>query len=97
MRDKHMEFDIWLEDQVKKSDRPDRVTILEGDYDINWDKNLTKVIKEFREGYPNDYNYYFANYFVPMDQNLEFSINKDDDDDDEKDDIFPQFKDDFFI
>tara|TARA_E500000305_G_C4027211_1_gene242544 strand:- start:89 stop:364 length:276 start_codon:yes stop_codon:yes gene_type:complete len=91
VRDKHMEFDIWLEDQIKKSDRSDRVVILEGDYDILWNKNLTQVITEFRKTYPNDYNYYFATYFVPMDQNLEFKI------DEEDDDSFPDFKDDFFI
>jgi len=95
MRDRHMEFDIWLEDQIKKSDRPNRITLLEGDYDINWDKNLTQLVMEFRRKYPNDYNYYFATYFVPLDQNLKFTV-------DEEDDDFPdfpnfKFKEDFFI
>ena len=90
MRDKHAEFDIWLEDRIEKSDRESRITILEGDYDIDWGENKTMVIKEFREKYPNDYYYYFATYYVPLDH-LEIDLNLDEDDD------FPQFKDDFFI
>ena len=89
MRDKHAEFDIWLEDRIEKSDRESRITILEGDYDIDWGENKTMVIKEFREKYPNDYYYYFATYYIPLDK-LEFDVDIDEDD-------FPNFKDDFFI
>ena len=89
MRDKHAEFDIWLEDQIKESDRSDRIVILEGDYDIDWGENKTMVVKEFREKFPNDYHYYFAKYFVPLDK-LEFDVDIDEND-------FPNFKEDFFI
>ena len=89
MRDKHAEFDIWLEDRIEKSDRESRIVILEGVYDIDWGENKTMVVKEFREKYPNDYYYYFATYYVPLDQ-LEFDLEIEEDD-------FPNFKDDFFI
>jgi len=89
MRDKHAEFDIWLEDHIEKSDRESRIVILEGVYDIDWGENKTMLIKEFREKYPNDYYYYFATYYIPLDK-LEFDVDIDEDD-------FPNFKDDFFI
>ena len=111
MRNKYMEFDIWLEDQMEKSDRPDRIFLIEGDYNLDWDKNLTKLVKKFKEIYPNDYNYYYATFFLPIseDLNIEIDIKEEDlldfsaladlpelPDLDEEEDV-PELKDDFFI
>jgi hypothetical protein len=90
MRDKHAEFDIWLEDQLEKNESDSTIVLFNASYDIEWGENKTMVIKEFREIYPHDYYYYFATYYVPLDK-LEFDLDLDDD--------FPDFdlKDDFFI
>ena len=89
MRDKHAEFDIWLEGQLEKEETDNTIVLFSAAYDIQWGENKTMVIKEFREKYPNDYYYYFATYYVPLDK-LEFDLEIDEDD-------FPEFKDDFFI
>ena len=89
MRDKHAEFDIWLEEQLEKNEKDDTIVLFNAAYDIDYGENKTFVIKEFREKYPNDYYYYFATYYVPIDT-LEFDVDIEEDD-------FPTFKDDFFI
>ena len=92
MRDKHAEFDIWLEDHIEKS-KDATISVFNAAYDIEWGEDKTKLVAEFRKTYPNDYYYYFATFFVPLDQaseELAFEIDVEDDD-------FPQFKEDFFI
>lgn len=96
MRDKHAEFEIWLEDQLEKSENDSTIVLFNASYDIEWGENKTMVVKEFKKEYPNDYYYYFATYFVPLDitlqdDRLEFDIDLDEEED------FPNFKDDFYI
>jgi len=96
MRDKHAEFEIWLEDQLEKNDSDSTIVLFSAAYDIEWGENRTMVIKEFKEKYPNDYHYYFATYFVPLDSSLADDVLEFDIDLDEEED-FPQFQDDYFI
>jgi hypothetical protein len=97
MRDKHAEFEIWLEDHLEKNESDSTIVLFNASYDIEWGENKTMVVKEFKEVYPHDYYYYFATYYVPLDQTLkddrlDFDLEFDIEDDD-----FPQFKEDFFI
>lgn len=96
MRDKHAEFEIWLEDQLEKNEADSTIVLFSAAYDIEWGENKTMVIKKFKEKFPNDYYYYFATHFIPLDTTLNDDVLEFDIDIDEEKD-FPQFKEDFFI